>query len=93
MDLAVIEFMVFYFGVSILLTVLFYIFKTTILRNWIFYIPIILTGIIFFPFGLIAFGYSLRMYDERRSERRYYIEEDPMSNDYEAEPFDPSIKW
>ncbi|MBY9006284.1 MAG: hypothetical protein KGD63_05965 [Candidatus Lokiarchaeota archaeon] len=92
-ELFIFEFMLFYFGMSIALTVIFFLFKTVLKNHWFLYFPLIFSGIVVFPFGLILLGYYLRIYDERRNERKYFIESDPMSEDFDSATIDPNIKW
>ena len=88
----ILEFMVFYFGVSIALVIIFFLFKKIIFTYWFLAIPLIFAGIIFFPFGLIMFGYFLRVYDERREKRNFYSEEE-YSDDTASETIETDIKW
>jgi len=89
----IIVFIFFYFGVSIALIVLSLLFKQIIKKLWFLKLPLIFGGIIFFPFGLIMLGYCLRMWDENRSERKYYAGDEGMSEDSEAYTIDSNIKW
>ena len=86
------EFMLFYFGMSIALTVIFFLFKKIIFTYWFLVIPLIFAGIIFFPFGLVLFGYFLQKYDDMREKRNFYSE-DEYSDDTASETIETDIKW
>lgn len=90
-DTIIFEFMAFYFGTSIALIILYLMFKSIIKRYWFLYLPMIFAGIVFFPYGLVMFGYNLRIYDERREKRKFYSES--MEDNFESTEFDPDVDW
>jgi len=74
-EVAVFQFLYFYIGVSVGLTIITFLFKKIILKHWFFYIPLVLAGMLFFIYGLIMLGYCLREYDMKREERKEYATE------------------
>lgn len=79
------DFFLFYTISCLILMILFWIFRRVFRIYKLLYIPLIISCLIFFPAGLIIFGYYLRTIDERREKETYFDEIDENNDDIELE--------